>query len=185
MKTEREKMLSGELYCFNDPELLKQRYEARLLCEEFNQLSITQQEEKVQLLQTLFGSVGEGIAIEPGFYCDYGFNIHCGKNVSMNFNCLILDSLKVTLEDGVMLGPGVHLIGDTHSTDPRTRPHLGRSGEITIKKNCWLGAGVTVMPGVTIGEGTTVGANSVVTKDLPPNVVAVGSPARVIKKLDY
>lgn len=184
MKSEREKMIAGEMYSFNDPELLEQRYKARLQCEQFNKLSITQYDEKVELLQNLFGSVGEGIAIEPGFYCDYGFNVHCGKNVSMNFNCLILDSLKVTLEDGVMLGPGVHLIGDTHSTDPATRPHLGRSGEITIKKNCWIGAGATILPGVTIGEGTTVGANSVVTKDLPPRVVAVGSPARVIRKLD-
>eukprot|EP01128_Nolandella_sp_AFSM9_P003931 TRINITY_DN1728_c1_g2_i1.p1 TRINITY_DN1728_c1_g2~~TRINITY_DN1728_c1_g2_i1.p1 ORF type:complete len:202 (-),score=27.31 TRINITY_DN1728_c1_g2_i1:265-870(-) len=183
-KSEREKMHDGELYNPFVPELIEQRKRAHELCEEYNQLKVAQKEEKNTLLKELLGSCGENVTVEPPFHCDYGIDITLGDNVFLNFNCVILDCGKVTIGNGTLMGPSVQLFGATHPIDPATRlSGLELGGHITIGSNCWLGGGTIVVPGVTIGDNSVVGAGSVVTKDVPPNVVVVGNPARVIKTL--
>jgi maltose O-acetyltransferase len=177
-------MLAGELYSAMDPELTAARFRARKLVRAYNATEDEDAARRRELLGQLFGSMGPGVQIEPPFQCDYGTQIHVGARVFMNFQCVILDCNTVTIGDDVSIGPGVHIYAATHPLDPDERikgPELARP--VTIGNKVWLGGGAIILPGVTIGEGTTVAAGSVVTKDLPPYVLAGGNPCRVLRAL--
>jgi maltose O-acetyltransferase len=181
-KTEREKMLSGELYDARDPELATARRRARNLYRRFN--ASDNEDEQLAIMQDLLGKAGEGCSINPPFYVDYGSNIYLGDRVYMNLGCTILDCAEVRIGDGAMFGPNVQIYTATHPVDPVERASgLEFAKPIVIGKNVWVGGGAIICPGVTIGENTTIGAGSVVTKDIPANVVAAGNPAKVIKQI--
>ena len=182
--TEREKMLAGQLYLASDPELVAARRRARRLTRLYNATTEEERDRRRELLAELFGSIGGSISIEPPFYCDYGANITAGSGLFMNFGCVILDCAAVRIGTDVQCGPYVQLLTAYHPTDPAARrdgPEL--AAPITLGDNVWLGGGVIVCPGVTIGAGTTIGAGSVVTRALPPGVVAAGVPARVLREI--
>ncbi|WP_434391379.1 sugar O-acetyltransferase [Melittangium boletus] len=184
MRTEKEKMLAGELYSAADPELAAARSRARRLLRDYNQTTEDEPTRREELLARLLGAAGTGVWIEPPFFCDYGEHIRLGARVFMNTQCVILDCHRVTLGDDVFLGPGVHIYGATHPLDPDERikgPELGRP--VTIGSKVWIGGGAILCPGVTIGEGSTIGAGSVVVRDIPPYVFAAGNPCRVIRNL--
>jgi maltose O-acetyltransferase len=183
-RTEKEKMLAGELYLSTDPELFAERARARKLLRAYNQSTEDELKLRGPLLSQLLGKVGTGVWIEPPFHCDYGSHIQLGDRVFMNFQCLILDCNPVTVGDGVSLGPGVHIYAATHPLDADERakgPELARP--VTIGAKVWIGGGSIICPGVTIGEGSTIGAGSVVVRDIPPYVFAAGNPCRVIRSL--
>ncbi len=186
MKTEKEKMLAGELYVALDPELDRERLRARKLMKQLNDSHADDRELHRKLLVELLGRCGEGVWIEPPFRCDYGSNIFLGDRVLMNFNCVLLDVCKIEIGDDTLLAPNVQILTATHPLDWRVRknsgPELGKP--IKIGSDCWLGGGVIVCPGVTIGDRCVIGAGSVVTKDIPDDNLAVGVPARVIRKLE-
>lgn len=182
--TEREKMVAGELYNALDPELIALRARVRRHLVEFNQLGPDLEPRMAQLRQ-IFDATEHVPFIEPPFYCDYGTSVKFGKNCYMNFDCVILDGAPVEIGDNLMAGPKVQLITATHPLDAieRTTSGLEYGKPIKIGHNCWLGAGAIVVPGVTIGNNVVVGAGSVVTKDVPDDVVVVGNPARVVRRL--
>lgn len=183
--TEREKMLSGELYCAVDDELNAMRRKARDLVLRLNQSRDEETEVRREIYARLFGSVGEGLWIEPPFYCDYGCNIAIGDRVFMNFNCVILDVCEVHIGDYTMFGPGVQIYAATHPLDWRVRRQaleLGRP--IHIGTDVWVGGGAILCPGVTVGDRAVIGAGAVVTKDVPANAVVAGNPARAIRHVD-
>lgn len=182
--TEKEKMLSGELYKAWDEELKKDRLTCRELLYEFNLSRPTEREEKKQFIQKLLGSEGEDSWIEAPFHCDYGYNIHAGKEFFANFNCVILDCAKVTIGDNVLLAPNVGIYTATHPLDDEVRASgLEMAYPITIGNRVWIGANAIILPGVTIGDNAVIGAGSVVTKDIPANVVAAGNPCRVLREI--
>ena len=184
-RSERERMLAGELYRSDDPELHVLRTKARRLMRLFNQSLETELERRSELLRELFGRVGSPIEIEPPFYCDYGRHIFAGDQLYMNFGCVILDCAEVHIGDSVFCGPYVQLYTAYHPTDARERcAGLELAASIHIGHRVWLGGGTIVCPGVTIGDDTTIGAGSVVTRDIPPNVVAAGNPCRVLRQLE-
>jgi maltose O-acetyltransferase len=175
-----ERMLAGDLYIADDPQLVDLRQRATELMEAFNRTAASQPGERRRLLDDLLGAYGEGSEIRPPLYCDYGSRTRVGSRTFVNFGLVILDVAPVTIGDDVQIGPNVQLLTATHPLDPELRRDKWESAKpITIGDNVWLGGGVIVCPGVTIGENTVVGAGAVVTRDLPPNVVALGSPARV------
>lgn len=183
--TEREKMLAGRLYDASDPQLVRLRKRARALARAYNATTEEEPERRLKLIRELFGRVGARPEIEPPFYCDYGGNTYAGDRLYMNFGCVVLDVNEIHLGDCVFLGPRVQLLTATHPIEAAERikgPELGY--RITIGDNVWLGGGVIVCPGVTIGADTTIGAGSVVTKDIPPGVVAAGNPCRVLRKIE-
>ena len=186
MKTEKEKMLAGELYVAADPELNRDRIRTRQLTRRFNDSEPTEQQMRLETLRQLLGACGEDVWIEPPLRCDYGYNIFLGDRVQINFNCVMLDVCPIRIGNDTLIAPNVQLLAATHPTDwqVRTRggPELGRP--ITIGSDCWLGAGVIVCPGVTIGDRTVIGAGAVVVRDIPSDCVAVGNPARIIRQLD-
>ncbi|GAA3732865.1 maltose acetyltransferase domain-containing protein [Salinicoccus jeotgali] len=179
--TEKEKMLSGEYYDPSDPTLVHLRENAQYLMDEYNHPGGGGQ---TRLLDMLFGYHADDASIRAPFFCDYGINIKVGRNFYANYNCTLLDVAKITIGNHVCLGPNVSLITATHPLDPmKRREGLEFGLPITIGDDVWLGADVTVNPGVSIGDNTVIGAGSVVTKDMPPNVVAAGNPCRVIRAL--
>lgn len=181
--TEREKMTAGLPFFTGDPQLMEDKKHARQLAEEFNH-SPEEPELRTALLNRLFGSCGEGAFIKPPFHCDYGYNIHIGEHFFANFDCVFLDAAPITIGNNVMVGPKTCIYAIGHPLDAEERKRsIGLPSPVTIGDNVWLGGGVTILPGVTIGENTVIAAGSVVTKDVPANVVAAGNPARVIKNL--
>lgn len=185
-RSEKEKMLAGELYFAADAELEIDRLRARRLLKRLNESDAEEKELRERILQELFGSCGKGIWIEPPFFCDYGYNIHLGDRVQINFNCIMLDVCRIEIGSDTLLAPGVHLYAATHPLDwkQRTRggPEFGKP--IIIGDDCWIGGGAIICPGITIGDRCVIGAGSMVTKNIPPDCLAVGNPARVVKKLD-
>lgn len=180
---QKAKMLAGELYMANDPELSSDHLRVQALLAKFNASSAEAEEERRLLLTELFGSFGAGAVVKPTLRCDYGYNISIGERTFMNYDCLLLDCNRITIGDDVQIAPGVHIYTATHPIDAAVR----RSGleyalPVSIGDGVWLGGGAIVCPGVTIGENTVVGAGSVVTRDLPANVVAAGNPCRIIRK---
>jgi maltose O-acetyltransferase len=170
-------MLAGELYVAGDPELVADRARCERLLRAYNA-----GDESV--LRELIGRVGKDAYIRPPFFCDYGYNISLGANVFMNFNCVILDVVPVTIGDRVQMASAVQLLAADHPLDAEQRASEREFGSpITIEDDVWLGGGAIVCPGVTIGRASVIGAGSVVTKDIPPGVVAVGNPCRVMRKL--
>lgn len=184
MKTEKEKMLAGELYNASDPELSQERQQARRLVRLFNRTVETDFALRLDLLTELFGAVGEGSFIEPDFRCDYGYNIEVGTNFFANFDCVILDVCKVKIGDNCFMGPGVHIYTATHPVEALERikgPEYGKP--VTIGDNVWVGGRAVILPGITIGHNVVIGAGAVVTKDVPDNVAVGGNPAKIIKTL--
>jgi len=177
-------MLTGELYDASDPQLEAERKTARILFQELNRTDENQKELREELLAKLIGKAGEGLWIEPPFYCDYGSNITLGEKVFFNFNCIVLDVAPVTIGDKVLFGPNVQIYTATHPTDWKTRAQWLEFGKpITIGSHCWIGGSAIICPGVTIGDRTIIGAGSVVTRDIPSDVFAAGNPCRVIRKV--
>lgn len=178
------KMISGQPYRPDDPELAAHREQARDLVFRFNHTPPTQMATRQALLTDLFGAFGEGSHIEPNLHCDYGTNIHIGPRFYANANCVLLDVAEIRIGADVMLAPMVGLYTATHPVDPELRVSGVEYGfPITIGDRVWLGGGVQVGPGVTIGADTVVGTGAVVVKDLPAGVVAVGNPARVVREV--
>lgn len=184
MMTEREKMVTGELYSPADPELRRMFRRAKELTRLYNETGPDDSDARQAYLRDLLGAMGEDVYIEPPFRCDYGENITVGDRFYANYDCIIIDVCPVTIGRRVLLGPRVCLCTATHPLDAGTRAgglELGRP--ITIGDDVWLGGQVFVNPGVTIGNGAVVGSGSVVTRDIPAGVVAAGNPCRVLRPL--
>ncbi|WP_142658476.1 chorismate mutase [Enterococcus faecium] len=182
-KTEKEKMIAGELYFANDPELVADRMFARSQSQIINQAESA--ELQSQLLKETFGRTGKKIYMEPVINFDYGYNIFVGENFYANFNCTFLDVSTIEIGDNCMFAPNVQLYTATHPLHPVKRNSgLEYAKPIKIGDNVWLGGGVIVTPGVTLGNNVVVGAGSVVTKSFPDNVVIAGNPARIIKTVE-
>jgi maltose O-acetyltransferase len=181
---QKELMLAGKLYNPHRDGLSEERHRARALQYEFNMCNPLEDHKRVAILRELFGKSGEGFWLEQPFHCDYGSNIEVGDNFYANFNCTILDVAKVTIGKNVMFAPNVSLYTASHPVHPDNRNSGYEFGiEITIGDNVWLGGNVVVMPGIHIGNNVVVGAGSVVTKDLPDNVIAAGNPSKIIREI--
>ncbi|MBS7700517.1 MULTISPECIES: sugar O-acetyltransferase [unclassified Chelatococcus] len=180
LKTQKQKMLAGELYIADDPELAADNRRISEWLDRYNATSTRSQPERQALLEEAFASVGEGCNIRPPFFCDYGYNISLGRGVFLNFNCCILDVVKVTIGDMTQIGTAVQILTPDHPRDPAQRRRMLESGRpVVIGENVWIGSGAIILPGVTIGDDAIIGAGSVVTRDVPPGAVAVGNPARL------
>lgn len=181
----RERMLAGDLYIADDPELAADSRRAMALMHHLNTTDPTDDETLGATLRELLGTLGEGAWVRPPFYVDYGYQIHIGAGTFVNYGAVMLDVAPIMIGDHVQMGPNVQLLTPTHplAAAPR-RAKWEAARPITIGDNVWLGGGVIVCPGVTIGDNTVVGAGAVVTKNLPSNVLAVGNPARVIRELE-
>jgi maltose O-acetyltransferase len=185
MKSEREKMVSGELYISSDLELIAARRRARLLLKAFNETSDEQWGERARIIKELIPESGKGVFIEPPFFCDYGNNIRLGDAVFFNFNCVILDSgPPVSIGSHVMFGPAVQIYAATHPMSAAMRRKGLEFGKpVEIGDDVWVGGGAIICPGVRIGAGAVIGAGSIVTRDIPPNVFAAGNPCRVVREI--
>lgn len=182
--SQKERMLAGELYLADDPELVADALRAAELSDRFNATSAAKPEERQAALAELVGELGENVEVRPPLRVDYGHHITIGPGTFVNFGAVMLDVGRITIGADVQLGPNVQLLTPTHPLDPEQRRAKWEAAQpITLGDNVWLGGGVIVCPGVTIGENTVVGAGAVVTRDLPANVVAVGNPARVIREI--
>ena len=182
--TEKELMLAGELYLASDKELSDLRLRARQMTRAYNSTVESERDVRRAILNRLLGKMSPVIDIEPPFRCDYGFNIFLGDNFYANFGVVMLDCAPITIGDNVLLAPNVQLYAAHHPLDPAERLTLRElASPITIGNNVWIGGNAIVLPGVTIGDNSIIGAGSVVTKDIPANVVAVGNPCRVIREL--
>jgi maltose O-acetyltransferase len=180
----RERMLAGDMYIADDPELAQASERALTLMHRLNTMDPTDGAARRVVLTDLLGAFGEDSEIRPPFRCDYGSQTFIGARTFANFGLMVLDVATVTIGDDVQIGPNVQILTPIHPIEPGPRRDKWEAAKpIAIGDNVWLGGGVIVCPGVTIGENTVVGAGAVVTKDLPANVVAVGNPARVIRHL--
>ena len=183
--TEKEKMLAGKIYSATDTQLLVELNAVKEVIHKYNAMSPADCEGRLLILKDLLGHIGDdAIIINQPFYCDYGKQISVGKRFFANFHFTVLDEAKVTIGDDCFIGPNVSIYTACHSTDPIERNTRKEWAEpVTIGNNVWIGGSVTILPGVTIGDNVTIGAGSVVAKDIPSDVVAVGNPCRVIKEL--
>ena len=183
MKTEKEKMLAGELYDPLEPQLCRERDRCHDLCLLLNTTRENQKDERQRLLAELFGKETDAW-IQPPFFCDYGTNIVLGSKVFFNFNCVVLDCAKVTIGNNVLFAPLVQIYAATHPISAaERRKWLESAKPITIGSDVWVGGAAIICPGVTIGDRSVIGAGSVVTRDIPSDVIAAGNPARVIREL--
>ena len=183
--TEREKIHSGMIYQPSDPEIMKEQLGYLDLMDEYNRTPRRLLEERIAMLPKLFAEVGENSYIESPYFANWGgHHVHLGSCVYANAGLTLVDDTHIYIGDYTMLGPNVTLATAGHPIDPELRGRgLQYNMPVHIGKNCWLGAGVIVMPGVTIGDNTVIGAGSIVTKDIPANVVAVGNPCRVMRQV--
>jgi maltose O-acetyltransferase len=180
----KDRMLRGELYLAADDELIADNARAQELLDRYNATASSEQPLRDELLRELLGGVGNGVVVKQPFRCDYGRYITIGAGTFVNYGCIMLDVAQITIGAACQIATYVQLLTATHPLDPEPRRNGWESGApITLEDNVWLGGGVIVCPGVTIGENTVVGAGSVVTKDLPSGVLAVGSPARVLRQI--
>ncbi len=180
MRTEKDKMLAGELYDASDPELQADLTATHRWLARYNAAVGASPAEQREILIERLSFVGEGALIRPPFHCDYGFNISLGAGVFLNFNCVILDVVAVRIGDGTQIGPAVQILAADHPRDPQVRAaglEFGRS--IRIGRNVWIGGGAIILPGISIGDDALIGAGSVVTRDVPAGATAFGNPARV------
>lgn len=185
MKTEKEKMLAGELYNALDEQLSEERTKARLLLKRLNDASPADAQTVLQVLNNLLPNAGKDLWIQPPFYCDYGYNIEAGEKVFFNFNCVVLDVMKVSIGSRTLFGPNVQIYTATHPLDYRERATgLEFAKPISIGEDVWVGGGVIICPGVSIGNRSVIGAGSVVTRDIPDDVFAAGNPCRVIRSIE-
>jgi maltose O-acetyltransferase len=179
-RTETDKMLAGELYDANAPEIQAELAATHRWLARYNAALDTPPADWRALLLERLGSVGEGAVIRPPFHCDYGFNIRLGAGAFLNFNCVILDVVEVSIGDRAQIGPGVQILAADHPRDPAGRAsglEFGRP--VRIGRNVWIGAGAIILPGIEIGDDALIGAGSVVTHDVPAGAKAFGNPARV------
>jgi len=184
MKTEKEKMINGELYYANTKELTTLRLEAQRACFRYNQIDPKHHKERKALIKKLFGTTGTMFCVEQPFYCDYGFNIHIGENFFSNYHLTILDCAPVKIGSNVMFGPNVSIYTAGHPIEAEERNSgLEFALPVTIGDNVWIGGNTIINPNVSIGDNTVIGSGSVVTKDIPANVVAVGNPCRVLREI--
>jgi len=183
VRSERDKMLAGELYDPFDAELARARARARDLCHDLNSTREAHQEERRRILRELLGAGGDDVWLEPPFSCDYGSNIHLGKKCYFNFNCIVLDVCRVTVGDHAFFGPAVQIYSATHPLNAELRRTVEFGKPVTIGSDVWVGGGSIICPGVTIGSRCVIGAGSVVTRDIPDGMLAVGNPCRVIREL--
>ena len=192
MRTELEKCMAGEVFT-GDESTVSLTLRAKRLLRLLNGCDYSDEETKRQLLRQLFGSMGDPVHVDIDFHCEYGKNIHVGNHVIINMNCTFVDNNRIDIGDRVLIASDVKIYTATHSTDPSERNFSGHpdpafwcrtySKPIRIEDEVWIGGGAILLPGVTIGRGSVVGAGAVVTRDISPYSVAVGSPARVIKSL--
>lgn len=195
METERYKQEHQLLYDAHDPYFKNIKAKANEFLRNYNSTDYRDAHQRELLLKENLGSIGDYVTIGTPFLCDFAQNIHLGSKISINMNCSLMDSGKITIDDETMVAPNVQIYTGNHPTEPaeRLNPNwqhnhaqhfvMTQSLPVKIGKRCWIGGGVIILPGVTIGDGTTIGAGSVVTKNIPSNVVAVGNPCRVIKHL--
>ncbi|WP_420139260.1 sugar O-acetyltransferase [Sphingomonas sp.] len=180
MMSEKEKMLSGALYTADDPELAADSARAAAWIARYNAPTDPVTCDRAALLEEGLGSVGHRVTIRAPFYCDYGYNIHVGAGVFINFGCTVLDVARVDIGPGTQIGPGVQILTADHPRDPALRAQMLEFGRpIRIGANVWIGGGALIMPGVTIGDDAIIGAGSVVTRDVPAGATAMGNPARL------
>lgn len=183
MKSERQKMVDGELYLPMDPELVAARTRARDLCQALNATSESQSEQRRKILDDLFASGGDSVWMQPPFFCDYGANIELGERVFFNFNCVVLDVCLVQIGSYTLFGPAVQIYTPMHpfNAELRRREEFGKP--VDIGSDVWVGGGAIILPGVHIGSRAVIGAGSVVTRDVPEGVFAAGNPCRVIREI--
>ena len=183
--TEKDKLHTGEIYFPGDPEIMRQQAIWQDMVMEYNQIPHVQQPRRDEMLRRMFAEIGEGCYIETPFYANMGgHHVHFGSFVYANYGLTLVDDTHIYVGDGTMFGPHVTLATAGHPIDPQLRSKgLQYNLPIHIGRNCWLGAGVIVMPGVTIGDNVVIGAGSIVTKDIPSNVVAVGNPCHILREV--
>ena len=183
--TMKEKMQCGELYLCEDPDILLEQRACLEKLYDFNQTRPSELDKRAAMLKDMFAEIGEDCYIEPPFHANWGgHHVHFGNGVYANFNLTLVDDSHIYVGDGTMFGPNCVISTAGHPINPELRELVYQYNmPVHIGKNCWLGAGVLVMPGVTIGDNTVIGAGSVVTKDIPANVVAVGVPCRVMREI--
>lgn len=180
-KTERQKMLAGELYDPLDAELTAARMRASSLCETLNATRESDPESRRRLSRELFGTGGDSVWVRSPFFCDYGSNIELGERVFFNFNCVVLDVCQVRIGSFSLFGPAVQIYTATHPLDPELRRSQEFGKPVTIGSDVWIGGGAIILPGVKIGSRAVIGAGSVVTRDVPEGAFAAGNPCRVIR----
>jgi maltose O-acetyltransferase len=176
-------MLAGELYDPFDPELVEARHRARDLCQSLNATREAQHDERRRILRELFGTGGDSVWMQPPFFCDYGSNIKLGERVFFNFNCVVLDVCRVRIGDYTLFGPAVQIYTPMHPLDAELRRREEFGKPIEIGSDVWVGGGAIILPGVRIGSRAVIGAGSVVTRDIPEGVLAMGNPCRVIRAI--
>lgn len=181
--TEKEKMLASLPYKPVDAALQAERLACKLLLKELNTQIYTSGKENSILLKTLLPNASKDLLLEPPFFCDYGYNIFCGKRVFINVNCTFLDAAKITIGDNVLFGPNVQVYTATHPVNAEERKHHALAKPIEIGSNCWIGGSSLLLPGLKIGDNVIVAAGSVVTKDVESNTMVGGNPARILKTL--
>lgn len=183
-QTQRERMLAGLLYSPSDDELRKMNKRNRRIIHLYNQTTIDEKVKRTELLQELLGKTGEGVYFEPPFHCDYGDHISVGDHFYANFDCIMLDIAPITVGNNVLFGPRVSLYTAGHPIDAEVRNSGLEFGQrIVVGDNVWIGGNTVINPGVTIGDNVVIGSGSVVTRDIPANVVAVGSPCKVLREI--
>ena len=179
-RSEKEKMLAGELYRAVGPDLAADNLRADRLLRAYNATGVDEAERRSAILAALLGSAGEGVVVRPPFYCDYGYNIRLGREVFANFGCVFLDVVGIEVGDGCQIGPSVQILTADHPRDPALRRQGLESGKpVRIGRNVWIRSGAIILPGVTIGDDAIVGAGSIVTRDVPEGATVVGNPAQV------
>jgi maltose O-acetyltransferase len=183
MPSERDKMLAGEPYDPFDPELVAGRERARDLCQALNATRERETAARRAILRELFGRGGDTVWMQPPFFCDYGTNIELGERVFFNFNCVVLDVCPVRIGDYTLFGPGVQILTPVHPMNAAARRHKESGRPIEIGADVWIGGGALILPGVRIGARAVIGAGSVVTRDVPDGVLAVGNPCRVVREI--
>ncbi len=189
MRTEREKMLAGEPYDPMDAELVAARARARELCTRLNASLKTlepgapDQAERRRIAEELFGRGGDSVWLQPPFYCDYGTNIELGERVYFNFGCVLLDVCRVRIGSYSLFGPAVQIYTAVHPVDASLRRQVESGKPVDIGEDVWVGGGAILLPGVRIGDRTVIAAGSVVTRDIPSDVVAAGTPCRVLRTI--
>ncbi len=183
MRTEKEKMLAGELYRAVGPEIEADQLRAERLYRAYNLTTADQADQRTTLLNELLGAIGLGSVLRPPFYCDYGTNIRIGSGVFANFGCVFLDVVGIDIGDQCQIGSYVQILTADHPRDPALRAEGLECGRpIRLGRNVWVGSGAIILPGVTIGDDAIIGAGSVVTRDVPPGATAAGNPATVCSR---
>ncbi|MED4041114.1 sugar O-acetyltransferase [Niallia taxi] len=181
----KEKMKSGKLYLCNDEALGKEQTQCLEVLYDFNHTRPSEREKRKEILHKLFAEIGNNVYIEPPLHANWGRHTHLGNDVYANFNLTLVDDTDIYIGNNVLIGPNVTIDAGTHPIHPELRRKAAQYNlPVIIEDNVWIGAGAIILPGVRIGENTVIGAGSVVTKDIPPNVVAIGSPCRILRKIN-